>query len=349
MSTPRDSVPAAAGSESGAFDVAPETAQQQRKAATDTETQKAKTVVRESVAVVKNRWSWLQQLRPYRAFSRFTDVSGSVLAAGMSYQAVFAVFAALWVCFGVLGIWLSGRKELLDSLVAQINVFVPGLLGSKGVVSVGELLASRTLDWTSLAAGFALVWVTLKWFTGTRRSIRVIFGLEVKKYRNAVLLKLRDLSLALLFLVALIISAALTVLTTNFADWLFSLLGWDEKNWLLSTFGVVARYAFLYAFDLLLLLGIVYFLAEVRVNKFQMVTGCALGAAALWVLKILGAALLGGASSNPLLASFAVFVGLLLWFNLICRTVLLTAAWIATGVNRDLGAPDGTSWRLLDF
>ena len=53
--------------------------------------------------------------------------------------------------------------------------------------------------------------------------------------------------------------------------------------------------------------------------------GCAIGAGVLFGLKVLGASLLGGASSNPLLASFAVIVGLLIWFNLVCRTVLLTA------------------------
>ena len=56
-------------------------------------------------------------------------------------------------------------------------------------------------------------------------------------------------------------------------------------------------------------------------------------------LKILGGLLLGGATSNPLLASFAVFIGLLLWFNLICRVILLTSSWIATGIHPSYGLP----------
>lgn len=294
----------------------------------------------EIVDAVQSRWHWVQRIRPWRTFSHFTDVGGNVLSAGMSYQALFAVFAALWVGFGALGIWLRSRPELLQSLVDQINRFVPGLLGEHGVVSLSTLFSARSLDWTSLIAAVSLIWVALSWFTGTRRAIRIIFGLEVKQYRNALLLKLRDLSLAVAFLVALIVSAGLTVASTNFATMLSEWIGADSSNWIFSGLGHAVRYGTLYFFDVLVLLGIFFWLAEVRVPRWSMLTGCALGGAVLFILKVLGTALLGGATSNPLLASFAVLIGLLIWFNLICRTLLLTAAWIATGQDTQLGLPE---------
>lgn len=274
--------------------------------------------------------SWLKGTRPMRAMSRFTDVGGNVLAAGMSYQAVFAVFAALWVGFSVFGIWLRSRPELLDTLVNQINRLVPGLIGDDGIVSVSTLQMMDGLDWTSLAAAAALLWVMLTWFTGTRRAIRIIFGLEVKEYRNPVLLKLRDFVLAIIFLAALLVSATLTIASTSVTEFVVAWLGIDPTNWVFSGIGYTARLGVLYVFDVLVLLAIFRLLAEVRVPVWVLVRGCALGGLALFGLKMLGTLLLGGASSNPLLASFAVFVGLLIWFNLICRTLLLTAAWIAT-------------------
>ena len=295
----------------------------------------------EMVGRVRDRWQWVQQSRPWRTFSHFTNVGGSVLSAGMSYQAMFAVFAALWVGFGVIGIWLRSREDLLTSLVDLINQLIPGLLGDDGFVSLSTLLATRSLDWASVVAGFALLWVVLSWFTATRRAIRIIFRLEVKQYRNALLLKLRDLLLALLFFVALLVSAALTVASTNLTEWVFDWLGWDHENWLLSGLGQVARYAAMYLFDVLVLLAIHRLLAEVRVPWVSLLKGCALGGIALFGLKILGTALLGGAGNNPLLASFGVLVGLLVWFNLICRTLLLTASWIATGQDRLLGVGGG--------
>lgn len=310
-----------------------------RESASVPETEKRGRFV-ELLALGQQKWDWVQRQRPVRAVSRFTNVGGNVLAAGMSYQALFAIFAALYVGFSVLGIWLRGRTELIGELVDQINLFVPGLLGESGVVSVDTLLSTRVIGWTSIIAGVSLLWVAVAWFTGTRRAIRIIFGLEVKQYRNAVLLKLRDLVLALCFSLAIVVSAALTVLSSNVTESLIGWLGWDPDNWLVGGLGTTLRYAALYVFDVLVLVAIHRLLAEVRVPRWSLLSGCAIGGAALFGLKVLGTALLGGATSNPLLASFAVLIGLLLWFNFICRTLLLTAAWVATGQDRTLGLPD---------
>jgi len=64
----------------------------------------------------------------------------------------------------------------------------------------------------------------------------------------------------------------------------------------------------------------------------QLIVGSLFGAIFLGVLKVLGTSLLGGASRNPLLASFAVIIGLLIWFNLVCQVILLSGAWIAVSV-----------------
>lgn len=291
------------------------------------------------MTAARARWQWVKRGRPWRTFSHFTDVGGGVLSAGMSYQALFAVFAALWVGFGVFSIVLAGRPELLATLIDQINTSVPGLIGEgeSGLVNVDVLLGARVLQWSSAIAAVSLLWIVLNWFTGTRRSIRIIFELDVKQYRNALLLKLRDFVLAMTFGLALLVSAALTVLSSNLTDAMFDWFGWSHENWLLSSMGGIIRYATMYVFDVLVLMAMHRYLAEVRVPRLRLILGCALGGLALLGLKILGTALLGGASSNPLLTSFALLIGVLLWFNFICRVLLLTAAWIAAGLDRSLG------------
>jgi hypothetical protein len=57
-----------------------------------------------------------------------------------------------------------------------------------------------------------------------------------------------------------------------------------------------------------------------------------LGAVGLGVLKVAGSALLGGATRNPLIASFAVLAGLLIFFNFACQVILIAASWIAVGL-----------------
>lgn len=296
----------------------------------------------ELVARGRGVWQWVQRTRPWRAFSHFTDVGGSVLTGGMSYQALFAVFAGLLVGFGFFGIALREHPELLATIVDQINVFIPGLLGEGDdyAVSVESLITTRAIDWTSLIAAISLLWIAINWFTGTRRSIRIIFGLEVKQYRNAALLKVLDFGLAIAFSLAIVISAALTVISSTLTDSIMSWLGANPDGWFFGGLGTLVRYGAMYIFDVLILIAIHRYLAEIKVGWWNLITGCLLGGAALFGLKILGTALLGGATSNPLLATFAVFVGLLIWFNFICRTLLLTSSWIATGLSPELGLPE---------
>lgn len=298
---------------------------------------------RELVVRGRRLWEWVQRSRPWRAFSHFTDVGGAVLTGGMSYQALFAVFAALYVGFSVCGILLRDHPELLDAVVTQINVFVPGLLGENGAVSIQTLLETQAFTWTSVVASLVLVWIALNWFTGTRRSIRIIFGLEVKQYRNAALLKVRDFTLAVAFFLAILVSAALTIISSNVTEVVAKWIGADPDNWLLGGLGTVVRYAAMYVVDVIVLVAIHRYLAEVRVGWWNLVTGCMLGGVAMWGLKVLGGLLLGGATRNPLLLPFVVFVGLLIWFNFICRALLLTSAWIATGLDPKLGTADSPS------
>lgn len=290
----------------------------------------------------KQKWAWARRTRIWRTVSRFTQVGGGVLSAGMSYQALFAVFAGLWLGFSALGIWLRGRDELLETLVSQINMLVPGLIGDSdsSLVSVRSLLSAPGVSLGSVLAGASLAFVAVLWFTGTRRAIRITFGLEVKEYRNWFLLKFRDLVLAVCFSLAILVSSALTLVSTNVFDAVLDWFGWGHDSWIVGGLGTFARYAAMYVFDVIVLMAMFRYLAEIRVPRVHLLVGCGVGAAATFLLKIAGAALLNGVTSNPLLAPFAVLVGLLLWFNFVCRVLLLTASWIATGENEELGLPE---------
>ncbi len=74
-------------------------------------------------------------------------------------------------------------------------------------------------------------------------------------------------------------------------------------------------------------------MSGIRIPFRMLAQGTIIGAVALGVLKALGSTLLGGATSNPLLAGFAVIIGLLIWFNLVCQVILIGAAWIAVSAS----------------
>lgn len=284
-------------------------------------------------------WAFTARTRPVRAYGHFVNVGGGVLTAGMSYQALFAVFAALWVGFGAFGAILHTQPEMLSAVVKQINLFVPGLVGKDGAVSLTALLQDRGFGVTRIIASVSLLLVAVAWFTGTRRSIRLIFSLEVRQYRNAVLLKLHDFLLAIGFAIAILASAALTLIGADLSSGLLEFFGLSSDHWLVGGLGNITRLSAMYVFDVALLMAIHRWLAEVHLPRWALLRGCAMGAIGMLGIKVLGGYLLGGASSNPLLASFAVLIGLLIWFNLICRMLLLTSSWIAVGQDRTLGLP----------
>ena len=280
---------------------------------------------------------WAKQTRAFKTFDRFSDIGGNIVTAGMSYLAVFATFAALWVGFGIFGIVLRSKPLLQEAIIDHLNALVPGLIAdgsTSGAVSLSLLLSTRTLDWTSVVAALVLLWIAVSWFTGTRRAVRLIFRVP-RAYSSALRMKIRDSLLAIGFGVAILLSAALSVIGTQFLHGLLARFGISEPKWLLAGVTNITALVMMVVFDTLVLMAIVSVLAGIKVERLNLITGALMGAVALGVIKILGSALLGGATSNPLLASFAVMVGMLIWFNLICRVVLLTASWVAMGVSEE--------------
>jgi membrane protein len=74
-------------------------------------------------------------------------------------------------------------------------------------------------------------------------------------------------------------------------------------------------------------------LSGVHIPWRRLFGGVILGAVVLGALKVLGGSLLGVSKNNPLLASFAVILGLLIFFNFVCQIILISAAWIAVGMD----------------
>ena len=93
-----------------------------------------------------------------------------------------------------------------------------------------------------------------------------------------------------------------------------------------------------FVLDVAVLAALYRVLAGVPIPARPLWQGAMLGAFALGVLKALAGGLLTLTSSNPLLASFAVIVGLLIWFNLVCQVILIGAAWVVVSAT-DAGVP----------
>jgi membrane protein len=271
-------------------------------------------------------------LFPSRVWRRFLAGNGFLLSSGMSYQALFAVFASVYIVFAVAGIWLVGSPETMDAMVQVINTYVPGLIGTSGVIHPDDLKriaesSTSLLGVTGVAALAVLIWTAIGWITYSRMAVRAIFGMP-KDRRSYVLLKARDFVVALVLGVALFVAAALSVASTAALNWLFDLFP-ETLRGLSTTLVVVVGLAAVYLIDTIALLVLFRFLAGARLTVRRMAAGALIGGGGLLGLQLLGSGLLGGASRNPLLSTFVVFIALLLWFRLTSVVTLVAASWIA--------------------
>lgn len=282
-----------------------------------------------------SRWAkWVQSLRPYRVYINYSHSDGNLRAAGMGFQSLFAIFAAVWLGFSAAGLWLSSNPDIFTALVTIINRAVPGLIStdtSAGVIDSTQLEQATTFGLTGVIAAIGLLWTAIGWLYYTRQAVRAVFGLS-RDTTNYVLQKFRDLFLALGFGLVLVVSALLTIISTQALTLLLTVLGLSADSFWT---GAVARFSGLLVSVALNIftLGVMFrVMARVAIPWRNLFFGVLLGSLVLAGLSALGGLLLGGATRNPLLATFAVFVGLLLWFNLMSRVILLAASWIAVGM-----------------
>ncbi|WBU36831.1 YihY/virulence factor BrkB family protein [Homoserinibacter sp. YIM 151385] len=294
-------------------------------------------VAEEPEGIVAKAMGLVQKImatRPVRVFQHYAQARGPLLASGLAYQALFAVFAALLAGFSILGLVLRGDIGLRDSVIRTLSESVPGLIDGgdgNGAIKPEQLLDASIVSWAGVIAIVGLLVTTLGWLASARDAVRVMFDLP-QPSGNPVLLKLKDLGMALVFGVALIVSSVLSVVGSSATGWLLGLVGVESESPLAYVVGRVVTLVVMFALDAAVLAGLFRFLAGVDIPWARLRGGALLGAAGLGVLKVLGSALLGGASSNPLLASFAVILGLLIFFNFVCQVILIAGSWIAVGL-----------------
>lgn len=296
---------------------------------------------------------------PLRVWHHFTRNNGFLLSAGMGYFVLFALFALLYVVFAGVGFWLGGSTEAatrtITELINVVNTYMPGLIGEHGLVSdkdVREIAgnASSLLGITAVIAIGVGGWTAIGAVTFTRRAVRDIFGLPFDD-RPYLLLKLRDLLSGLSFGGALLLGAVLATAGVWALAQVFALLGWSTASWVFTVGVRTLSVLVAFAVDAAALAALVRFLTGTSIPWRAIWPGALMGAAAMVVLQLALGLLLSWAPRNPLLATFAVLIGVLLWCRLISIVVLAAASWIAVtaeDLNHPLVEADEDAARLAE-
>ena len=271
---------------------------------------------------------------PVRVWRHFLIENGFLLAAGVSYVALFACFAAIYLVFAIVGVWLGGSPEAVNALIDLINVYIPGLIAPSGGLATPEQVQqiasqnSGVLGVTGLIALGTLIWTAIDWVTYSRRAVRELFAIPPDR-RSYFLLKARDFLAALIFGAALILGAALSSVGALAMNWILSLVGWRETSALTEISVSVGSLLIGFAVTSTALVGLFRFLTGTKLPWRRIWPGAMLGGLGISVLQLGAGLLLSYTPANPLLATFAIFIGMLLWFRLLGIVMLVAAAWVA--------------------
>lgn len=274
---------------------------------------------------------------PIRVWRHFLQHNGFLLAAAIGYQSLFAIFAALYFAFAIVGVWLRGSQRVIAALIDIINTYVPGLISDRGLVTpedVAEIARSSSgvLAVTGAIAFLVAIWTAIGFVTFARRAVRDTFGLPFDR-RNYIILKARDFLAAAAFGLALIFGAVLGGVAAGAIDLLFHLLGWSDLSVWVAVVGRAASIIVAFAINAAALAGLLRFLTGISLSWRRIWPGALLGGGALVVLQLGVGLLFLYTPSNPLLATFSVLIGFLLWFRLAGIVILVAASWVAVSAN----------------
>lgn len=264
-----------------------------------------------------------------RSFQHYTRQHGPLLSAGIGFNMFFSVTGLLTTGFAVAGIVLGGNPVLEDAVIRSVASAAPGLLqvnGGEGLVDPQTLLNPSGLGWTALIAAVVTIFTSLGWIASVREGLRGVME-EGPLQRNALMQKLVDAGTLLLLGVILVVSAGASLVFGTAADWFFELLRLDEA--VAGPIAAVVKIVVPLLLNCTTAAVLFRVAGGLELGRRAFVEGVLLAGAGTTVLQLFSTELLARAGNNPVLASFAIIIGLLIWFNLVSQVYLISASWSA--------------------
>lgn len=268
------------------------------------------------------KWVFSQSL--FRAYLLYNDHDGPMLADSITYRALFSVFASVLLGFSAAGLWFGGNPEAMQALSAALNQVIPGI---GDVIDTDAISQPVSLTLTGIISLGGLVAAAV----GAARSMRsALHQISDNEFQTAPFIPvfLRDLGVAvgigLLVGLAALGSFATSLGLGNIAH----LLGASESSAAFNLVGRTAGALVIFGIDILAMALIFTLLSGMDAPNRFLWKGSALGAFGLLILQEFSGLFVSGATSNPLLVSFAALVVLLLWMNLSAQVILIASTWI---------------------
>jgi len=254
-----------------------------------------------------------------------------MLADSVTYRALFSIFAGVLLGFSFAALWLAGNPAAWRALISAVDNAIPGLVGADGLIKPDAIQAPAGLSIAGAIAIVGLVGAAIGAIGSLRTALHTIADRPLDDLAWYWVL-LRNLGLAVGVGGALAASAVVTVIGTAGVGIIAGWVGLSADHPLVAFGGTTVAILVTFALDALVLVAVYRILTGVRPDARSLWSGALLGAAGLTVLQTLSGLFVGGATSNPLLATFATLIALLLWINLSSQVILIASAYVVEGV-----------------
>ena len=278
----------------------------------------------------KERLGRLRARRPFvdhlvRMVEHYGTVNGNGLAAAVTYVAFLSFFPILALAFAIFGQVAKVYDKAEDTLVAAADSVLPGLIGGESGVSVETLQAAAP---GIFSVGILLtLYSGLGWLSGMREALMAVFEEPPREQPSFVKGKIRDI-LALLSLGSvLILSVAVSGVTTKVITPILDAL---QLGPVAGVFLAILAVALGLAANALLFFAFFRLLAAPEVPTRSLWSGAVLGAVAFELLKQLSTYLLKATASSDAFQAFGIALILVVWINYFSRVVVYAAAWAHT-------------------
>lgn len=275
-------------------------------------------------SLIRKAIAWALQRRIVRAYLRYSERNGSSLADGITYRTLFSVFAGVLLGFSIAALWLGGNPRAMQALVEAVDHVVPGLAG---FIDPAQIDAPTGFTIVGIVSLLGLVGAAIGAIASLRTALRTLAD-ELHDDGGFLWVLLRNLLVALCFGGLVGLAAGLTMVQSfgvpTAASWLGIELSPGAHEVFTRLFGVIV----VFVIDTVAIAVVFTLLSGLKPPRRALWVGAAIGGAGLTVLQELSGLFVSGATSNPLLASFAALIALLLWFNLSAQVILIASCYI---------------------
>lgn len=272
------------------------------------------------------------EFRFTRAVLRYVEYRGAGLADSVTYRALFSIFAGVLLGFSIAVLWLDGNPRAMEALVSALDRVIPGLTDA---INFDSIIAPTRFTLVGMVALIGLIGAAISAIASLRAALRVLAD-KVHDDGVFVWVLARNLLVAVAFGGLLACAAVLSALSSLGLEAVSTWLGISASGvteFLARALGIVV----VLVIDTLAIALIFRVLSGVRAPARAFWSGAVLGGVGLTVLQELSNLFVKGATSNPLLASFASLIALLIWFNLSAQVILISSCYIivATAESHD--------------